>query len=185
MLKRTTAFISAIFILFAAQAAAGNFTSADVENFIKVSDEMQGLEGKYPEVEVQIKQDMMGPNGLNNLLDENGNFAVFKRTMARLPAGEARNEVTGIVKGNGFSSLDSFAGKADHIMMAYMALNMDGQDMGAMAQMDDATLAMMPPSVQAQMKAVKKMVTAVQNVPQGDRDTLRPLMAKLDASFQN
>ena len=185
MLKRTTAFLSAIFILFTAQAAADNFSAGDVENFIAVSEEMKGLEGKYPELEARFKQDMMGPNGISNLLDANGNISVFKRTLPDLPAGDARNEVTRIVKSNGFPSLDGFAGKADYIIMAYMALNMEGQDMSAMAQMDDATLAMMPPNLRAQMNSLKLMMTAVENVPQSDRETLRPLLPQLEASFQN
>lgn len=182
MFHRFGAVLTAFLIFATAQAGAKNFSSSDVENFIKVAQQLEGIDERYPDADLGLNID--GPEGFAEFLDEDGSFAVFSKGLAKMPAGPARQEVSSTIKSNGFASMDSFASIADDIMMAYVAIEMEGQDMSAMNQMTPAMLASMPPAVQEQMKTIKLLMSAVQKVPAEDVATLKPLKGKLDKAMQ-
>ncbi|MEM9233374.1 MAG: hypothetical protein AAGA69_03950 [Pseudomonadota bacterium] len=186
MMHRMTAAVAAIFVLIVSPAMAGdNFSSKDVENFIGVMKDLDGFEDRYPDLDTQMGIDMESPDALANIIDDNGNIAIFTNMMPKMPAGPARKEATAAIKKNGFSSVDKFAGKADSIMAAFMAIEMEGQDMSMVNSMDDAMLASMPPQVQQQFGTIKKMISAVGRVPASDVETLRPLLPQLKAAMDN
>ncbi|RFB05284.1 hypothetical protein [Parvularcula marina] len=183
MLHRFVAVLSAFAVLITAQASAKNFTTADVENFIKVSEELKGLEDRYPDADLGV--DTSDMKSFTQMIDENGNLKVYRRVLSDMPEGPARKEVVSAIKSNGFSSTDEFAPKADAIIMTYLAIELGKQDMSGMDQMTPEMMAAMPPSVQAQMGPVIKMINAAKNVPAADKATLTPLLPKLEAVFQD
>lgn len=181
MIKRLLIVLSSFFVFAAAQAAAGNFTPQDVKNFIKVSEQLDGLEDRYPDADLGINTN--DPSAFSQMIDENGNLIAYQRIMKNMPEGPARQEVITAIKGNGFPSTDKFTKIADSIIMAYMSIELGKQDMNGMDQMTPEMLAMMPPSVQEQMGPVIKLMSAAKNVPQEDKDTLAPHLADLEAVF--
>ena len=183
MFNRLSAAVAAFIIFISASAAAENFTTSDIQNFIKIGMELDGMEERYPGLEEQLGLTTDDPNALTDMLDDNGKLRVFTQAFSRLPEGSARQEISSAVKRNGYSSISSFTTIADDIMMAYLAITMEGEDLSMIDQLDDATISQMPVEMRTQMLAVKKMINAVRNVPSSDIQTLRPMMDALEASM--
>ena len=187
-IKSTAAMIAGALTL-CASAWAQSFGGSDVEAFIEVMKGSEALGEKYENAELPqtgpFRGDTMG--SFDALLDEDGEMKIFRLStaaLAQMPNHPASRDYKQLVTGSGFASLAEFGEKADAILMAYMALEMDGQA----AELDGLSpdmMAMMPPAMREQMAPILKMMEAVQNVPAADIDTLRPYKARMEAAFDS
>ena len=186
MIRTTFAMLGGAFTL-CASAWAQSFGGGDVEAFIQVMKGAEALGEKYEDAELpqtgRFRADTMG--GFDALLDEDGEMKIFRLSTAALsqtPNHPASRDYKQLVTRSGFASLSEFGEKADAILMAYLALEMDGQA----AELDGLSpdmMAIMPPAMRQQMAPVLKMMEAVKNVPAADIDTLRPYKARMEAAF--
>ncbi len=96
-------------------------------------------------------------------------------------------ELSSAVKPHGFNPEDwGLAG--DKVMIAYMALKMDKENPGVMAQMeaiDPEMLKMMPPEMKAQMEQVKMMMETVADASPEDKKAVAEVEDELDAYMEN
>lgn len=184
MILRAVSACALLIVFFSTQSAVAstdNLTTSDVENFIKVSEELSDIEDRYPEVKSMFNQSQ--PEALAKMLDEEGNLVLFAKIIRQLDGTSAYREISSAVTSNGFRSMDEFSQKADRIMMAMVALEMENEDLSMMSGMTDDMVANLPPSMQAQIQAFQKLMKAVNNVPSSDIETLRPLNHKLQSSM--
>jgi hypothetical protein len=181
MLRTFTAAIAAGFTL-AASALGQTVTTDQIDRFIAVVTELQDFETRYPDVAADLEVQARGD--LSAMINQDGEIAAFERMIGRLPAGEARSEITSVAKRNGFGSLDEFATVGDDIMMAFIALQMEGQDMAAMAnQMPAEQLAMMPPNVRAQIETALRMAEVAKSVPPASVEAVRSRKTAIETAF--
>ncbi|WP_375201953.1 hypothetical protein [Hyphococcus sp.] len=92
-------------------------------------------------------------------------------------------KLSSAVKPHGFTA-EEWGVAGDKVMIAYMALKMDKEDPGAMAQMeamDPAMLEMMPPEMKAQMERVKAMMATIAAASPEDKKAVAEVEDELDA----
>lgn len=175
-------------------AHAQSFDGADIEGFIAVMKGAEAIgeryEGQYDEEATAFSQQAgLDFTDFGSLLDEDGDFRIFRlsaEAMGRAGDIPPVRDYRQLVTSSGFDGLSDYGETADAIMMAWMAIQMDAEDMagmGDMADMPPEMMAMMPAGVREQMAGVMKLATAVRNVPAEDLDAIRPYQARLDAAF--
>lgn len=93
------------------------------------------------------------------------------------------NRLSSAVKPHGFSA-ENWGAAGDKVMIAYMALKMDKDNPGAMAQMeamDPSMLEMLPPDMKAQFERVKVMMDTVASVSPEDKKAVAEVEDELDS----
>lgn len=96
-------------------------------------------------------------------------------------------ELSSAVKPHGFNPED-WGVAGDHVMIAYLALKMEKENPGAMAQMeamDPEMLKMMPPEVKAQIEQVKMMMKTVADASPEDKKAVAEVEDELDAYMES
>ena len=78
MTTRILAAVAAVFLLIVPANAGENFTTADIENFIKVTEAMEALEDRYPDLGDQIEQDFSEPDAFAQMINDNGELSAFQ-----------------------------------------------------------------------------------------------------------
>lgn len=178
--------------LLLSNAQAQSFTGPDIEGFIAVIEGADALSDKYDgqfDDEAAVLQRQMSTDftDLGALLDEDGDFRIFRLTTdAMREAGDIGpvRDYRQLVKDAGFADLSAFGIKADAMMMAWMAMQMDPGEMGDLADMPPEMMAMMPAGVRKQMAGVMRLQKALQSVPAEDLDAMRPYKARMEAAFE-
>ncbi|WP_031552377.1 hypothetical protein [Parvularcula oceani] len=161
-------------------AFAQSFSGEDVQNFIVVMEEMETLSERYPDEDLSEGLGIE-PGDMNAMISESGEMTIFSRIADSLDGStDAQQAARSAILENGFDSLPDWGETSDAIMMAYLATEMDPDDMAGMDQVTPEMMAMMPPSARAQMEAVMRMMDAIKSVPQDDIDTLRPYRGQLE-----
>ncbi|MEM6648919.1 MAG: hypothetical protein AAF603_01565 [Pseudomonadota bacterium] len=183
MSKYFIAALAAFVLALSSMANAQSFTSADVEKFISTMTALKNFGDQYPDVKMDVNDNLSTANGLQSLLDSDGKISMFSTIAEHVMASPASGDFRKVIKDNGFASVNGFGEKADAIMMAYLALKTDQADMQQLDQMDPAMLSMMPPQVREQISAAKKMMQAVSSVPSEDIAALRPVLGQLEKAF--
>ncbi len=91
------------------------------------------------------------------------------------------------LKPHGFSA-DEWAGVGDRVIIAWMALKMEQEDPGAMAQMeamDQSMIEMMPENMKAQIQRALVMVETVKSASPEDKAVVATVKDDLDAYMQS
>jgi hypothetical protein len=185
MKRRIISALAAGTVALSGTAFAQSFTPEDVEAFIVVTDELEGLQDKYPDDELEAAMPD-GPEGLGDLIGEDGKLAVFSTLMNRLEGVDAppARDVRAAIARSRFETMPVFGEKADAIMMAYAALNLEAEG-ASMEAVDPAMLDMMPPEMRAQMAPMLALVEAMRSVPPADIEAIKPYKDRLDAAMQD
>ncbi|MAP96340.1 MAG: hypothetical protein CMK07_15450 [Ponticaulis sp.] len=177
-------------------AIAQAFSAEDVDRFVATMEELEPLSEKYEDygidVEVPGMPDpsamMMGGPMPEIPLDDEGRLSMFRGTFEKndMSNHPGFGEGNAIIKQNGYADYMDFATDADYIMAAYMAIELEGEDLD-MSGMDASQLSQLPPAMRAQLEPalnyVKAMVTAIQAVPQSEVDIAKSKKSVLDAAF--
>jgi hypothetical protein len=170
---------SLVFINVAAALAASPLAGDQVARFVDTLEPVQGMADR---LEKDGKTDVLKANQQPTLGKSfkpySDGVAALKKT---LPGEHA--ELAGIVKSHGFTT-EQWAAVGDRVILAYMAIKMEDEQPGAMAQMaqmDPAMLDMMPPEMRDQMAGAMAMMQAIQDVPEDDKTAVRGSKPKLDA----
>src|SRR5690606_14835829 len=82
--------------------------------------------------------------------------------------GEAYEAMGDIVEEHGFESLEQWAGIGDRVMVAWLALQMEGNEVGAITP---EMLDQVPPQMRPQIERMLAMMEAVSNAPPEDIET--------------
>ncbi|NRA29361.1 MAG: hypothetical protein HRU11_03790 [Parvularculaceae bacterium] len=169
--------------------AADPLTRAEVENFVKASEKLEELSGKYPELEEEFDNYDMDDamKMMDQMFASDGSFQMFSVVMKKVSDHpKAKGDVMRIVKSNGFKSTDHFAKVGDRIMAAEMASEMSKDDLEQMrmlAQMPESQLNMIPGPMRAMAQIAPKIAAVVESVPASDKKLVKEL--KPFDSFQN
>mgnify|MGYP001793476602 CR=1 FL=1 len=182
-MRAITIFISALMSLWSTSALAGSFTGQDVQNFIVALGNMQALEGEFDEVD--LPAEISSEGNLQDLLDEDGSLSMFTRIGAALKGNkDVYSAMTGAVKDSGFSSFNDFSGKADSIMMTYIATQANAEELAQFKVMAaNMPESMMPPGLKDQMASIQLLMSAIEQVPAEDVATLTPHLPALERAF--
>lgn len=167
-----------------AKAAVKNdnrFSATDVENFLRVTPELDAIEDRYPDINLGF--DANSPGTIHELIDEKGNLNVFSHAIGTMENRDAHKEIVQAVKKNGFKNEKTFATKADAIMMAFISINIDEEELTAMKEMTPERLAAMPATARSQVEAALRMLKAAQKVPADQKATVRPFAKQIEAAF--
>lgn len=101
------------------------------------------------------------------------------------PADHAR--LGNMLKPHGFAA-DEWAGVGDRVVIAWMALKMDEENPGAIAQMeamDESMLDMMPENMKEQFQRARIMVETVKNASPEDKAVVATVKDDLDAYMES
>lgn len=106
-------------------------------------------------------------------------FAPYSRSAEYLMSEhEAVYERMGeIVGDHDFSSLEDWAAVGDKVARAYIALRMEGQELG---QVTPEMLQQVPEQMRPQIERMLAMIETVRNTPEADKEVVRPLIGELE-----
>ncbi|WOI53956.1 hypothetical protein [Parvularcula sp. LCG005] len=182
-MRFVTPICAALFAALSSMAfAAPSFTEKDVVNFIDAVQKLEAVGDKYPDLD--LENQFSGPDAMATMIDKDGNFQVFERILELTKGNQAfHNDVAAAVKSSGFSSLDSFATKADDISMVFMALNISQSDRDEMAQMTPEMMQMIPPQMKPQIEMALKLFEATANVSEEEKALVRPHLKDMEKAF--
>lgn len=177
--------LRSIFILLAfvpgLAFAADPLTRAEVENFMKASEELEALTGKYPDLEEEFDNYDMDDamKMMDQMFADDGSFQMFSIVMAKVSDHpQAKGDVVKIVKSSGFKSADQFARVGDRIMAAEMATEMskdDLQQMRMLADLPPSQLNMIPGPMRKMATIAPKIAAVVESVPASDKKLVKEL----------
>jgi len=167
------------------QSQAASFDSKAVESYINSLPEVEAFGER---MESQGKDEAW----LNDVSPMEGDtFDPHTRGISALkkhdPAEYA--ELGKIVGRHGFSSGENWAAVGDRVILAYGALKAESENpelfamVKQMESMDERMMAMMPAEVRAQMEQALVMARSFANVPDADKQVVRPHLGRLDAVF--
>lgn len=177
-MKKSIWAVFAAMLVLTGHALAGNFTEKQLDGFIQTMKDMDGLDEKYPDIEM----DMFGDEtpDTSKFVNSDGKMILFNTLVDYVEQNDAlKSDMSQIVKSNGFKSLNQWAEVGNGIFGAYMALQFEETDMSGMEQMTPEMMAQLPPQAQAMFK----MIDATKNVPAEDKELMRSRQDAFDAAM--
>lgn len=177
-MKNIIALAASVLLMIAPSFAAAPFNADAVKRFAQTLDPVQKF-GDALEKEGKLNALV----GAGAAID--GDFRPYSSGVISLkekfPADLARFAL--VLKPFGFTP-EEWALTGDRVMAAYMALRIERDQPGALAEleeMDRAEIDKMPPEMRAQMLDYIAMMKAVKNAPASDKDIVLPSMDAIDA----
>jgi hypothetical protein len=175
-----------LMIFAGAASAAEPLTDSQIDGFIGAMPELRALSEKY-----ERKQQPFIPRAQAQPHAVPGT-RVFRNSVPTIKSHAAYGEVMSILDANGFSSLEGFAGIADRIMHAYVALQMGAQQPQMNAQLEQAIRQIqqsgMPAEQQQKMiemlRGSQQTANAYAEAPEADRAAVSPRLPELDAALR-
>lgn len=176
--------LGAVLIFVAGPAFAGDdaLTADAAKRFVA---SLPAVESLGEELEAEGKTDEMRVNTQPKPGEAFKPFSgAVKALKSKHPSEYGR--LSNTVKPHGFSA-ESWGEAGDKVMIAYMALKMEKENPGAMAQMqamDPAMMDMMPPEMKAQMEQAMAMMETVADVSPEDKKAVAEVEDELDAYME-
>ena len=177
-MKRIFAFVAAFALSIPPVLAADSLSAADARHFAETL------------APVQAFGDALEKEGKFNVLVGGGATVdgAFKPYSAGVVALKAQlpdefGRLAAVVKPHGFTP-EQWGAVGDRVMAAYMAVRIEREQPGSLAQMeltDPAEIAKMPPEMRKQMTDYNAMVSAVKSAPDADQQAVLPAMETIDA----
>ncbi len=155
---------------------------------------IQAFLASFTELKAFAEQRQIHFDGERDKRHRDGSFQPFTRGLDRLRAAGAYSQATGIVRRHGFTSMESWAGIADRVLRAYLALSMQAQQPRMAAGMADAqAMIMNSPHLTPEQKsqalaslgASRRNLQQMQEADPADKAAVVPYRSQLDATFQN
>ncbi|MGK0261366.1 MAG: hypothetical protein ACI96M_004826 [Candidatus Azotimanducaceae bacterium] len=174
----TATFIALVLTTFTAHAT--DFNSANVGKFIQTLSTMQTLSDKYGEP--SHISDMSIQERLGNI------DAPFSSAVESIEGYQGYNEMADVIRTQGFGDTTEWALFGDRVMRAFAALKMSGQEPQLDAHMAKAMKELegsgmsdaQKKMIQEMMQSAGKVVNSFQNVPDADKDAVRPHLSALE-----
>ncbi|SFR51497.1 hypothetical protein SAMN05216203_1048 [Marinobacter daqiaonensis] len=180
LLTRAAIAVIAILVM-AGTAQAESLTDSKIRSFIDSLESAQALGDEYPELE----QDMADDNDMPDLT------RLFSSSLAKLDRNpQIRGKLKNIVVDHGFDSLESWGRTGDRIYAALVALEMGGQAAKSAREMEQALAEVennpnisdaQKAEMRQRMSAAMSGMEAAQNVPEADKQAVRPFVDELEA----
>jgi len=161
--------------------AAEPLKRSEVENFVKVSKEMESLADKYPDIEDDFADYDMDDamQMMDQMFGDDGTFRMFSVVMDKVSDHpEAKGDIARVIKSNGFRNNKHFAEVGDRLMAAEMANEMskdDLQQLKMLANMPESQLNMIPGPMRKMATYGPKIAAVVENVPASDKKLVKEL----------
>lgn len=179
MMKRFIGAISAIILLTAnALAGDGSLTADQAQRFV---DSLPALDALGESLEADGKMEELRIDATPQAGKE---FKPYSQAVeglkAKYPADYAK--LNKAVKPHGFSARE-WGGVGDRVITAYLALKMEEENPGAMAQMqamDKSMLDQMPPQMKAQFQQAMVMMETIENASPEDKAAVETVKDQLD-----
>lgn len=179
MLKSVVAALAAASLMAAgASAADAPLTEDQAKRFVASLDAVEMLadefeaEGKMEELQIDTQ-----PKPDQAFTPYSGAVEALNK---RYPAGYTRLKDT--VAKHGFKAKD-WGGVGDQVIAAYLAIKMEEENPGMMAQMkamDPAMLEMLPPQAKAQFQQSLTMMETIENTPPENKKAVASVRKELD-----
>ena len=174
----TFTFIALMLATFTAHAT--DFNAANVSKFIQTLSAMQIVSDKYGEP-TQFS-DMSIQERLGSI------EAPFSTAIESIQDYQGYDEMQDVIRTNGFDGTAQWALFGDRAMRAYAALKMAGQKPQLDAHMATAMKELegsgmsdaQKKMIQEMMQSAGTIVNSFQNVPDGDKDAVRPHLSTLE-----
>jgi len=165
-------------------SAAEPITGTEIKGFISSFPELKALAERR---RIDFEKGGNQPQGRGR-----ESFSPFSQGIGKLRQAGAYGEATLIVRRHGFSSMESWAGTADRILRAYIALDMQGHQPRMAAGMENARSMIMnnphmTPDQKAQalasIGASMRNYQQMQDASAEDKAAVAPYRTRLDAAF--
>ena len=174
----TSTFIALMLATFAAHAT--DFNAANVGKFIQSLSAMKTVSDKYGEP-TQIS-DMSIQESLGSI------EAPFSTALESIQDYQGYDEMQEVIRTNGFDDTAQWALFGDRVMRAYAALKMadqkpqlDANMATAMKELEGSGMSdAQKKMIQEMMQSAGQVVNSFQNVPDADKDAVRPHLATLE-----
>ncbi|MEL6362163.1 MAG: hypothetical protein AAFR21_13880 [Pseudomonadota bacterium] len=178
MLKKLILIVA---LIWAGPALAGDkaLTTADAKKFTASLPAATELGEGFKEKGVDLF------NSTEPKLAADGTFKPYSTLLLEMKDAHPAEyrQVNAMAKSAKFSNAVEWASVGDRVMLAYIADKMPPNAGAMMSAMTPEMMAMMPPETRAKLETSKAVMSAVDNVPQADKDALEPVMADLDAAL--
>ncbi|MEM7739377.1 MAG: hypothetical protein AAF225_01075 [Pseudomonadota bacterium] len=175
-------FVSALVFAGSVASAAEPLTAHNIERFIAVGETLEALDERYPDIDIDMPED--NPQELlETLIDDQGQlhlFAVISNELAQHP--QAGGDFQKAVRDEGFSSTSEFGHLGDRITTTMFALNFSESDLADLRQIGNLPsdiLSALPQDVQDLMRRAQLFAEAIDDVPETDKEALRPYQDKI------
>lgn len=127
----------------------------------------------------RLDEDVRDGLEVSNILPEPGEpLRPYTRSLEyiREAHGDVYAAMGDIVDDHGFANLEEWADTGDRVMVAWLALQMEGTEIGAVSP---EMLDQVPAQMRPQIERMLAMMEAVRNAPPGDIEVVRPLAGRL------
>lgn len=169
-MRYPTLLLSLLFVspLGLAQTLEADTVEAFIESLDPVTRYAQGLDDEVTE----------GVLGADVIPQPGEPLQPYTRSLEYLreEQGEAYEAMGELVEEQGFDSLEEWAATGDRVMVAWLALQMEGNDVGPISP---EMLEQVPPQMRPQIERMLAMMEAVRNAPPEDIEAVRPFAARL------
>lgn len=191
---RTLAATTIFAAILAPSGFAQAFTPEDVDQFAATLEDLQDtsaaseVTAELPSMPEPSAMMMGGAIELPDLpVDEEGRLALLRDSMGDAPMSSPEmTEALGVIQANGYSDMMEYATEGDYILAAYMALNMEGEDLSGM---DMSQLDQLPPAMKARLEPtinwLTNMIAVIEAVPEEDVAVVRSKRAVLEAAMES
>lgn len=173
------------------QALAAGLDSATVGRWLDASEALEAWSQTLPEDRRSVIEETQDPSTMMGDISEG---RMISRAVGRIADTPEAAVAEGIVAKHGFGSLGGWGEIGDQVMQAYVALNMEGEDMaGQRAEMDAARAEIMASTEMsaAQKKMMLDMLGSAgamaEQAGQADPDdvaAVRPHLGRMERMYQ-
>jgi hypothetical protein len=175
-----------LILLLGMAHAADPLTKDQVEGFLAVAEDMQAMDEKYPDVEIDFTEAEQDPMGfMQTMFSEDGELQLMDVLMNKIKEHpEVRRDLEGSVKENGFRSLDDFATTGDRVLLTSIRMEMSKSDLQGLKQsanLPKEQLAMVPANMRPMLERMSMFAKAVESVPEGDVALVRQYRDRFEA----
>lgn len=174
------------FLLFAAapafaQSATGSLTASQAQSFVAAIPDMEILADKFrAEGKEGFLESAVRPRPGDT------EFKPYTRGLAAMQEKypDDYDLIGETVSKRGFRNAEEWAAAGDKVMLAYLAVKMEGQQyqtLKAMANVPPEVMTKLPPKMVSQIEQARTVMTVAENTPPADKETARPYVPAIDA----
>lgn len=170
----------AVFVLSLAVLAgpsyAQNLTPTTIQSYIKGMEPIAAFASATRQSGKQIDLQLR-PTGSNF----KPHYSLTEQLKTKAP--EEYSKLDGLVKGQGFNSVDQWAGTGDELMAAYIANKVTPQMRQNKATMAQA-IGMLPPAQKKQAEVMLTMIDVAESAPAANVAAVQPFIPQIEQAMQ-
>ncbi len=183
------AFLTVLLFWATPAFAADLLTTDEVDRFVVVLTEINDLDKRYPEIDVELglNQEAMSTPGsmleaLQRVINSEGEVTLTNAVLEAIQASpDAAREVEAAMDQNGFTDPAAFASVGNRLMLALARLEVPADELAQMQQISDMPAEMLPAPIREVVPFLEAFAKAVAAVPDEDIEQARRVKPQLDA----